>query len=152
MLKAISHSLSIMAKDCSLVKNLAVSPGHIPKQILEILEQLLQTYGLTFKDWTKAQMSDSGIEFILNKVDTGSKAQAKQTLDQAVDARYLRERDKLFVSQGVLHRKVTINEQDFQQLVLHQFSAKRQRWILIFKKIQVIQKGIDSRTLRITVF
>ena len=50
-----------MAKDCSLVENFAVSPAHISKQILEIPEQLLQTYGLTFKDWTKAQLSDLGI-------------------------------------------------------------------------------------------
>ena len=118
MLKAISHSLSVMDKDCSLVESLAVSPAHVSKQILEIPEQLLQTYGLTFKDWRKAQLSDPCIGFILNKVETGSKAPAKRTLDQAVDARYLREWDKLFVSQGVLHRKVSINEQDFQQLVL----------------------------------
>ena len=48
MLKAVSHSLSVMDKDCSLVESLAVSPAHVSKQILEILEQLLQTYGLTF--------------------------------------------------------------------------------------------------------
>ena len=118
MLKAISHSLSVMDKDCSLIESLAVSPAHVSKQTLEIPEQLLQTYGLTFKDWRKAQLSDPCIGFILNKVETGSKAPAKRTLDQAVDARYLREWDKLFVIQGVLHRKVSINEQDFQQLVL----------------------------------
>ena len=118
MLKAISHSLSEMDKDCSLVESLAVSPAHVSKQILEIPEQLLQTYGLTFKDWREAQLSDPCIGVILIKVETGSKALAKRTLDQAVDARYLREWDKLFVSQGVLHRKVSINEQDFQQLVL----------------------------------
>ena len=87
MLKAISHSLSVMDKDCSLVESLAVSPAHVSKQILEIPEQLLQTYGLTFKDWRKAQLSDPCIGFILNKVETGSKAPAKRTLDQAVDAR-----------------------------------------------------------------
>ena len=117
MLKAISHSLSVMDKDCSLAESLAVSPAHVSKQILRIPEQLLQTYWLTFKEWRKAQLSNPCIQFILNKVETGSKATAKQTLDQAVDARYLREWDKLFVSQGFLQLKVSINEQDFQQLV-----------------------------------
>ena len=107
-----------MDKDCSLVESLAVTPAHVSKQILEIREQLLQTYGLMFKNWRKAQLSDPCIGFILNKVETGSKAPAKRTLDQAVDARYLREWDKLFVSQGVFHCKVSINEQEFQQLVL----------------------------------
>ena len=118
MLKAISHSLSVMDKGCSLFESLAISPAHVSKQILEIPDQQLQTYRLTFKDWRKVQLIEPCIGFILNKVETCPKAPAKQTLDQAVDARYLREWDKLFVSQGVLQRKVSINEQDFQQLVL----------------------------------
>ena len=63
-------------------------------------------------------MSDPCIGFMLNMVESGSKAPARRTLDQAVDSSYLREWDKLFVRQGVLQCKVTINKQGFQQLVL----------------------------------
>ena len=55
-------------------------------------------------------MSDLCIGFILDKVEAGSKAPSKRTLGKTVDACYLRDWDKFFVSQGVLHRKVTIND------------------------------------------
>ena len=75
----------------------------------DISEQLLQTYDLTFKDWRKAQVRDPCICFILNQVQTRSKVPAKRDLDQAVDVRYMKEWDILYVEQGVLHREVNLN-------------------------------------------
>ena len=51
-------------------------------------------------------------------MESGSNVQAKRDLDQTVDIRYLKEWDKLFADQGVLHRKVSLNGQEFQQVVL----------------------------------
>ena len=51
-------------------------------------------------------------------METGSNVPAKRDLDQTVDVRYLKEWDKLFTDQGVLHRKVSLNGQEFQQVVL----------------------------------
>lgn len=41
-----------------------------------------------------------------------------QGIDQAVDPRYLKERDKMYVAKGVLYRKDNLSGQEFQQLVL----------------------------------
>ncbi|MCG7878036.1 MAG: DDE-type integrase/transposase/recombinase [Candidatus Thiodiazotropha taylori] len=117
-LKAVSHSMSIMVQDCPLIESVAVSDTPVTSQEEDIPEQLLMTYGLTAKDWRKAQLNDPCISFILNEVQTGSKVPARRNLHQAVDARYLREWEKVFVVQGVLHRKVSLNGQDFQQIVL----------------------------------
>ena len=117
MLKAISHSLSV-AEDCPLVESVAVSDSHASTQVDDIPEQLLQTYGLTSRDWRKAQLNDSCIGYILHQVETGSNVPAKRDLDRTVDVRYLKEWDKLYADQGVLHRKVSLNGQEFQQVVL----------------------------------
>ena len=116
-LKAISHSLSV-TDYCPLVESVAVSDIHSSTQVDDIPEQLLQTYGLTSRDWRKAQLKDPCIGYILHQVETGSNAPAKRDLDQTVDVRYLKELDKLYTDQGVLHRKVSLNGQEFQQVVL----------------------------------
>ena len=99
------------------MESVAVS-DHSSTHVDDILEQLLQAHGLTSRDWRKAQLNDPCIGYILQKVETGSNVPAKRNLDQAVDVRYLKERDKLYVVQGVLHRKANLNGQDFQQIVL----------------------------------
>ena len=116
-LKAISHSLSV-TEDCPLVESVAVSDSHASTQVDDIPEQLLQTYGLTSRDWRKAQLKDPCIGYILHQLETGSNVPAKRDLDQTVDVRYLKEWDKLYADQGVLHRKVSLNGQEFQQVVL----------------------------------
>ena len=100
------------------MESAAVSKIHISTVVDDIPEQLLETYGLTSKDWRKSQLNDPCIGFILNQVQTGSKVPAKRDLDQTIDVRYLKEWDKLYVEQGVLHREVNLNGQNFKQLVL----------------------------------
>ena len=51
-------------------------------------------------------------------LETGLPAPLKRDVDPAFDKRYLKEWDKLLISNGVLHRKVVLNGQDFMQLVL----------------------------------
>ena len=116
-LKAISHSLSV-TDHCPLVESVAVSDSHSSTQVDDIPEQLLQTYGLTSRDWRKAQLNDPCIGYVLHQVETGSNVPAKRDFDQTVDVRYLKEWNKLYADQGVLHRKVSLNGQEFQQVVL----------------------------------
>ena len=115
--KAISHSLSV-TEDCPLVESMAVSDCHASTQVDDFPEQLLQTYGLTSRDWRKAKLNDPCIGFILHQVETGSNVPAKLDLAQTVDVRYLKEWDKLYADQDVLHRKVSLKGQEFQQVVL----------------------------------
>ena len=99
------------------MESLAVSesPASAPNIIPE---QLLQAHGLTTEDWRKAQLDDPSLHFIISQVQEGSRVPAKRTLDPAFDKRYLKEWDKLKLSNGVRHRKVVLNGQDFLQLVL----------------------------------
>ncbi|MEW8546424.1 MAG: ribonuclease H family protein, partial [Candidatus Thiodiazotropha sp.] len=115
VLKALSHSLSVVVPECPLVESLAVSepPASAPDVIPQ---QLLQTYGLTAEDWRKAQLDDPSLRFIISHIQEG--VPAKRTLDPAFDKRYLKEWDKLKMSNGVLYRKIILNGQDFLQLVL----------------------------------
>ena len=117
VLKALSHSLSVIGAECPLVESLAVSES--PASAPDIIpEQLLQAHGLTTEDWRKAQLDDPSLHFIISQVQKGSRVPAKRTLDPAFDKRYLKEWDRLKLSNGVLHRKVVLNGQDFLQLVL----------------------------------
>ncbi|MCG8034916.1 MAG: hypothetical protein JAZ03_22460, partial [Candidatus Thiodiazotropha taylori] len=100
MLKAISHSLSVVAT-CPLVESVAVSGVHMATSADDMSEQFLETYGLTSKDMRRAQLNDTCIQYILNKVQGGSSVPAKRDLDQSVDPRYLKEWDKMYVVQGV---------------------------------------------------
>ena len=83
-LKAISHSLSVI-EDCPLVESVAVLDSHASTPVDDIPEQLLQTYGLTSRDWRKAQLNDPCIGYVLHQVETGSNVPAKRGLDQIVD-------------------------------------------------------------------
>ena len=119
-LKALSHSMSIRVEKCPLMESLVVSDS--PSQNLsdahEVPDHLLQAHGLTYKDWRKAQLDDSSLRCIIPLIQEGSGVPAKRSLDPAVDTRYLKEWNKMFMSNGVLHRRVTFNDQDFIQLVL----------------------------------
>ncbi|MCM8885689.1 MAG: DDE-type integrase/transposase/recombinase, partial [Candidatus Thiodiazotropha sp.] len=84
----------------------------------DIPEQLLQAHGLTCKDWRKAQTDDPTLNLIISHLQQGSRVPAKRTLDKAFDTRYLKEWDRMYLSNAILHRKVILNGQDFQQLVL----------------------------------
>ena len=81
-LKAVSRSLSIKVQDCSLLERLAVSNNTRTSQKEDISEQLLITYGLSPKDWRKAQLNDPCISFILNEVQAGANVPARRNLNQ----------------------------------------------------------------------
>ena len=69
-------------------------------------------------DWRKAQLADPTLSFIVSCLEAGLHAPLKRNLDPAFDGRYLKEWDKMLLSNGVLHHKVVLNGQDFLQLVL----------------------------------
>ena len=117
VIKAVSMSVSV---DCPFIDSVYVSDDSEPAQhlIQDIPEQLLQSHGLTSKDWRKAQLDDPTLSVIVRSLETGLPAPLKRDVDPAFDKRYLKEWDKLLISNGVLHRKVVLNGQDFMQLVL----------------------------------
>ncbi|MCG8046231.1 MAG: RNase H-like domain-containing protein [Candidatus Thiodiazotropha endolucinida] len=118
VLKALS--LSITAEECPLIDSVLVSDdtGSLPPTSEEIPEQLLQSNGLTMKDWRKAQLDDPSLGFIISNLEAGSRAPSKRKVSQTFDRRYLKEWDRMLLISGVLHRKVVLNGQDFLQLVL----------------------------------
>ena len=117
VIKAVSMSVTV---DCPLIDSVYVSDASAPTPLIteEIPEQLLQSHGLTSKDWRKAQLEDPTLSVIVRCLETGLPAPLKCNVDPSFDARYLKEWDKLLLSNGVLHRKVVLNGQHFLQLAL----------------------------------
>ena len=112
--------MSVTATECPFIDSVYVSEASdsTPPFTEDISEQLLQTQGLTAKDWRKAQLQDLSLSFVIKCLEAGLPAPLRRSLDQAVDAKYIKEWDKMLISNGVLHRKVTLNGQNFLQLVL----------------------------------
>ncbi|MCG8032585.1 MAG: DDE-type integrase/transposase/recombinase, partial [Candidatus Thiodiazotropha taylori] len=111
---------SVTAKECPLVDSISVSDtseSFVPSTE-GISEQLLQEHGLTAKDWRKAQLADPTLGVIISRLESGLPAPSKRDIDPSFDGRYLKEWDKMLLSNGVIHRKVVLNGQDFLQLVL----------------------------------
>ena len=117
VIKAVSMSVTV---DCPLIDSVYVSDASAPTPLIteDIPEQLLQSHGLTSKDWRKAQLEDPTLSVIVRCLKTGLPAPLKCNVDPSFDTRYLKEWDKLLLSNGVLHRKVVLKGQHFLQLVL----------------------------------
>ena len=114
-------SFSLGVESCPLVESLALSdsPASIPPLLQpEIPNQQLQTYGLTSKDWRRAQQDTPTLKFIMDRLVQGLNAPNKKDVDPLNDTRYFKDWDKLCLSSGVLNLKSTLNGQGFLQLVL----------------------------------
>ena len=118
VIKAVA--MSVTATECPFIDSVYFSEASdsTPPFTEDISEQLLQMHGLTAKDWRKALLQDLSLSFVIKCLEAGLPAPSRCSLDQAVDVKYLKERDKMLLSNGVLHRKVTLNGQNFLQLVL----------------------------------
>ena len=112
--------MSVTATECPFIASVYVSAASdsIPPFTEDISEQLVQTHGLTAKHWRKAHLQDLSLNFVIKCLEAGLPSPSRHSLDQAVDAKYIKEWDKMLLSNGVLHRKVTLNGQNFLQLVL----------------------------------
>ena len=117
VIKAVSMSVTV---DCPLIDRVYVSGASAPTPLIteDIPEQLLQSHGLTSKDWRKAQLEDPPLSVIVRCLETGLPAPLKCNVNPSFDGGYLKEWDKFLLSNGVLHHKVVLNGQHFVQLVL----------------------------------
>ena len=119
VLKALSFSLKV--ENCPLIESVALSDtsATVPPLLqLEISEQHLNAHGLTTKDWRKAQQATPSLKLITDRLEQGLDVPNKKDVDPKMDTRYFKDWDKFCLSGGVLHRKATLNGQDFLQLVL----------------------------------
>ena len=113
VLKAICQSITVSSP---LVESVAVTSS-VPVTD-DIPEQLL-AHALSSKDWRKAQRDDPTLKSIMDQLEEGSRVLAPQNqTNPSVDRRYFKGSDRLFMLNNVLHRKVELNGQEFQQLVL----------------------------------
>ena len=73
--------------DCPFIDSVYVSDDSEPAQhmIQDIPEQLLQSHGLTSKDWRKAQLDDPTLSVIVRSLETGLPAPLKRDVDPAFD-------------------------------------------------------------------
>ena len=112
VIKAVSMSVTV---DCPLIDIVYVSDASAPTPLIteDIPEQLLQSHGLTSKDWRKVQLEDPTLSVIVRCLETCLPAPLKRNVDLSFDGRYLKEWDKLLLSNGVLHHKVVLNRQHF---------------------------------------
>ena len=108
-------------ENCPLVESMALTDtsAAVPPLIQpEVSEQQLQAHGLTSKDWRTAQQATPSLKISMDRIEQGLDAPAKKDVNPMVDTRYFKEWEKLYLSNGVLHRKTTLNGQEFLQLVL----------------------------------
>ena len=115
--------MSVAATECPFIDSVYVSEASdsTPPFTEDISEQLLQTHDVTAKDWRKAQLQDMSLSFLIKCLEAGLPAPSRGSLDQSADAKYIKEWDKMLLSNRVLHKKVTLNGQNFLQLSSHQF-------------------------------
>ena len=101
--------MSVTATECQFIDSVYLSKASnsTPPFTEDISEQLLQTHGLTAKDWRKTKLQDLSLSFGTKCLKAGLPAPSRRNLDQAVDAKYIKEWDKMLLSNGVLHGKVT---------------------------------------------
>ena len=52
------------------------------------------------KDWRKAQLENIILNFVIKCLEAGLPAPSMHNLDQAVDAKYMAERNKMLLSNG----------------------------------------------------
>ena len=119
VLKALSFSLTV--ENCPLIESMALSDSSasIPPLLQpEVSEQQLQAHGLTSKDWRTAQQETPTLKLIMDRIEQGLDAPAKKDIDPSIDTRYFKDWEKHYLSNGVLHRKTSLNGQEFLQLVL----------------------------------
>ncbi|MCG8077552.1 MAG: DDE-type integrase/transposase/recombinase, partial [Candidatus Thiodiazotropha taylori] len=113
VLKAICQSVYVASP---LIESVAVTDN---VSATDDIPEQLRTYALTLKDWRKAQRDDLTLNIIIDQLEAGSSVLAPQNqTNPVVDRRYFRGSDRLFMLNDVLHRKVDLNGQEFQQLVL----------------------------------
>ena len=117
VLKAICQCAALQVEECPLVESVAVSQ---PVDVTEdIPEELLRSHALTSKDWRKAQRDDPTLKLIIEHLQSGSRISVKQIQNNPlIDRRYFKDWEKLYLYQDVLYRKVELNGQAFQQLVI----------------------------------
>ena len=119
VLRALSFSLKV--ENCPLVESVAISdtPETVPPLVQpEISEQQLNAHGLTTKDWRIAQQAVPSLKLIMDRLEQGLDAPDKKEVDSTINTRYFKDWEKYCLTGGVLHRKATLNGQEFLQLVL----------------------------------
>ena len=113
VLKAICQSVTSRTEECPFIECMALTDPTDPTDGIQ--EQLLEANTLSSKDWRKTQRDDPSLRCIIDNLQTGSRNPALQNRSSPViDRRYLKDWDCLFISEdGVLYRRVVINEQQF---------------------------------------
>ena len=98
VIKAVS--MSVTATECPFIDSVYVSEASdsTPTFTEDISEQLLQTHGLTAKDWRKAHLQDLSLSLVIKCLEAGIPAPSRHSLDHAVDAKYIKEWDKMLLS------------------------------------------------------
>ena len=89
MIKAASMSITATERPFIDSAYVSKSSDSIPLFTEDISEQLLQTHGLTAKDWRKAQLQDLSMNFIIKCLKAGLLAPSRRSLHQAVEAKYI---------------------------------------------------------------
>ena len=118
MLRAISQSVTVSVEQCPFVECLALTDVVTDRSEV-VPEQFLDTHALSTKDWRKAQRDDPTLKCIIDQLESGSRVSVPQTqTNPTIDSRYFKDWERLYLSQGVLYCKTTLNEQEFQQLII----------------------------------
>ena len=116
VLRALSEGLS--TSQVPIVHTLSLQASATEEEEEKIPEDLLQSTALTAHDWKKAQQKDRSISKIIRWIQDGLRPSAQLVETENIDQRFLRDWDKLILLDDVLHRRVTMDDGIFDQLVI----------------------------------
>ena len=83
-----------------------------------ISDDTLKATALSDKDWVNAQKSDRSISKLIDFITDGHRPLAQVIENHSIDKRFLRDWNRLYLEDGILYRRGTVDGQNWNQLVL----------------------------------
>lgn len=120
VLKAILNTCQESNEESPLAESVLITNApQIASLEPDIPQEQLKALALSSTDWNKGQADDPVITEVKDIVRGGQKPSAKTIKKENSSVRrYLRDWDKLILKEGVLYRKVTLDGQAYDQLVV----------------------------------
>ena len=120
VLKTICHSVTVDIAQQPYVESLTdVDQEQLdPEEASTIQEEVINGTALSAKDWIQAQSEDRNIRFVINSMLEGCKPTTEMADSQDIDRRFIADWEKYHLKEGVLYKKATVSEEEFDLLCL----------------------------------
>ena len=119
ILRAITGAITVSTEEIPLATGLSLEePPSATCDDEDIPDETLKATALSCEDWIAAQKSDKFISKVVDFIKEGQRPSSETMEEHHIDKRFLRDWDRLYLEDGVLYRRGTIDCQTWNQLVL----------------------------------